>query len=127
MTPLRKLRALAAGLVAMFVFAQFAGVVPRAAVAQPSAAAAALSHHQHDQHYAAHDSHNRLRHHHADDQHGNVADQCCALHLLAGVVPLVITAIPAHLASTALTSGPTDSGAGLGAPPLYRPPRSLSL
>lgn len=134
MTRLRRFRRLAAGLVAMFVFAQFAGVVPRSAVAEPSAAVAASAHSSARAHECAlHHSAAGLAeqdtssHGRSADQHGIMSDQCCALHLLAGVVPLVTTATPADLATSALVSSPTDTGAGLGAPPLYRPPRSLAL
>ncbi len=125
MVRLRRLQRLAACLVAMFLIAQFAGVVPRTAVAQPGAAAAASSH-SFQQHAHQHSDHDKVRQQKADD-HGNIADQCCALHLLAGVVPLVIAATRADLASTALTLAPADSEAGIGARPLYRPPRPLSL
>jgi hypothetical protein len=110
----------------MFLIAQFAGVVPRAAVAQPGVAAlaASLSLYQHKHDCAEHD---KIRHQHSDDSHGNIADQCCALHLLAGVVPLVISATSADLPSRALVAAPVESDAGIGAPPLYRPPRSLWL
>jgi hypothetical protein len=116
---------LAAWLVGMFLIAQFAGVVPRNVIAQPGAAAAALSY-QHGHDHADHTDRHKIRHHHAGDQHGNIADQCCALHLLAGVVPLVMTATPAELASHPLALAPADTAAGIGASPLYRPPRSLA-
>jgi hypothetical protein len=142
MTRLRKLWHLAAGLAAMFIIAQFAGIVPRSAVAKPAAAAAAVAHpgkHAHE--CGLHSAGSKLADHtprddtppdqrpdhRPDHAHGNIADQCCALHLLAGVVPLVITATPADLASSALALRPTDRSAGLGTPPPYRPPRSLAL
>lgn len=125
MVRLRKLQRLAASLVAMFLIAQFAGVVPRTAVAQPGAAAGASSLSSH-QHARNHVDHEKACHQKADDQHGNIADQCCALHLLAGVVPPVMVAIPADLASSALALTLTESDAGLAAAPPYRPPRSLA-
>src|SRR5262245_11237958 len=84
---LRTIRGFVRLLVALFVVAQFAGVVssPRAS-AQPIAdVALALDHHQHG-------------HDHADegkvpghDHSGNLADTCCALHAyFAGVLPPAI-------------------------------------
>jgi hypothetical protein len=48
------------------------------------------------------------------------------LHLLAGVVPLVVTASPIELASRPLPAASVESISGIVASPLDRPPRFLS-
>ena len=109
-------------LVGLFLVAQLAGIVPRAAYAQPEAmTAAAPAHHQH-----AHDHSDDAapRHHHDDDQGANLADQCCALHLLNAVVQLVAAAIPAEVAAGSLLGASGPSVSGTGGDLLYRPPRS---
>jgi len=110
-------------LVALFVVAQFAGVVssPRASAQPIPNAAAAHDHHQHG-------------HDHADegkvplhgDHSGNLADTCCALHAyFAGVLPPVIAIETASVTGQRLAAGLDDLV--LGVPPgrLDRPPRPL--
>jgi hypothetical protein len=47
------------------------------------------------------------------------------LHLLTGVVPLVVTAVPTELLAQSLLQKSTTAIAGIDANPLDRPPRSL--
>ena len=124
MIQFRTLKRLVPLFVSLFVVAQLAGVVPRLAYSQPASQTAAA----HIDHKHAHDHAdvNKSIHHHPDDQHGNIADQCCALHLLAGVVPLVVMASLIELPSRPLAVTPAESIAGLDSTPLDRPPRSLS-
>jgi hypothetical protein len=119
----RTMQRLVPWLVGLFLLAQFAGVVPRLAYAQPGAKAMAA--HQHHQH--AHDraDHNKTQHQHPADQHGNIADQCCALHLLNGVLAFVVSASPIELSSQQVSAVPTTDVVGINASPLDRPPRSL--
>jgi len=108
-------------LVALFVVAQFAGVVssPRAS-AQPIANAAAHNDHQHG-------------HDHADEgkvpHHGdrrNLADTCCALHAyFAGVLPPAILIETGSIIGESLAVDPDDQDHGMPPGRLDRPPRPL--
>jgi hypothetical protein len=126
MARLRTLRRLVPILVGLFLIAQFAGVVPRSAVAKPDIkTAAAQMHHQQaqDQSGHSHSNCNESAQHNPDGQHG-IADQCCALHLLTAVIlPLAQATIASRLAQALLheSSAPV---AGIGGHPLDRPPRS---
>jgi hypothetical protein len=120
-------------LVALFLVAQFAGVVS-APLSQAHAAAgtsfAAASHHHSDGRHAGN--------HHADDRHDvcarpdagactDHADYCCALHaFFAGILPPAAAIENAVVAAETLR--PAVSGAALGLHPgrLDRPPRPLS-
>ncbi len=117
----RTLRRFVPWLVGLFLVAQLAGIVPRAAHALPDAMpAAGHAHHQHAHDYAD----DRTTRHHHDDQGANLADQCCALHLLTAVVPLLAAAIPADIAAGSLLAGSGPRVTGVGGDLLYRPPRS---
>ena len=122
MALVRTKRLFVSWLVGLFLVVQFAGIVPRLAVAKPDAATLALQlHHQnvHD-----HFDQNKPQHHHHDDQGTAAVDQCCALHLLTAVVPLVVTALPIeHLVQPVLVRSFTAVD-GIGANLLFRPPRS---
>jgi hypothetical protein len=119
----RTMQRLVPWLVGLFLVAQIAGVVPRLAYAKPDVKAVAA--HLHHQHAHYHSDRNKTQAHHPGDQHGNIADQCCALHLLTGVVPLVVTAVPTELLAQSLLQKSTTAIAGIDANPLDRPPRSL--
>jgi hypothetical protein len=105
-------------LVALFVVAQFSGVVssPRAGAQPVAGADAAFIHHQHgDDHGAA-----PVTHHHG----GNLADTCCALHAyFAGVLPPAVAVRVASIAAERLISSPDDQGASIPPSRLDRPPR----
>lgn len=119
----RTMQRLVPALIGLLALAQLAGVVPRPTVAQPSAAVAAQLHHQHANSHGIHDT--QTKHHQPDTQHGNIADQCCALHLLSAVVPVVAYAAPIELVSLPLSAQPSADRTGIDSTPLYRPPRSL--
>ena len=106
-------------LVALFLVAQFAGVVssPRAG-AQPIAAAS-QGHHQH-----GHDHGGPGKSHHHGDQGGTLADTCCALHAyFAGVLPPIIAIKTGSIVSEPLALGRDDQNVGVPPGRLDRPPR----
>src|SRR5262249_61091899 len=87
MTWCRTIRGVVPWLIGLFMVAQLAGVVPSEYVHLTSGLAHAAAH-QHDHGTPGH------THHHDGTKHdGTIADECCALHLLPGVVPLVSVAI----------------------------------
>jgi hypothetical protein len=102
-------------LVALFLVAQFAGVVssPRAG-AQP----ASQSHHQLGHNHV--DTGNA--HHHG----GDLSDTCCALHAyFAGVLPPVIAIETGSIIGEPLVVGRDDQSVGVPPGRLDRPPRPL--
>jgi len=110
-------------LVALFLIAQFAGVVssPRANAQPIATAAAAHDHHQHG-------------HDHADegkvplhgDHSGNLADTCCALHAyFAGILPPTVVIETASAIGKSLAGAPDDQRRGMPPGRLDRPPRPL--
>jgi hypothetical protein len=108
-------------LVALFLVAQFAGVVssPRAG-AQPIAAAS-QSLHQH-----GHDHRDTGKAHHHGDHGGNLSDTCCALHAyFAGVLPPVIAIETGSIIGESLVVGRDDLSVGVPPGRLDRPPRPL--
>jgi hypothetical protein len=114
----RKIRGLVPWLIGLFLVAQLAGVVPFEYIhPTPSLAHAAAHDHEHGT--------THTHHHDGTKQDGTVADQCCALHSLAGVVPLVIMAILSDPVGRPLSAEPTDRISGIGPGRLDRPPRSL--
>ena len=106
-------------LAGIFVVVQFAGVVSRPANAQSVAMAVTL--HQHHHHPI--EPEKQLPGH--PNHQGNNEDQCCALHLLTGVVPAALNAGPVEVLSLKLSSPPGIHITGFSASPLDRPPRSL--
>jgi len=105
-------------LAAMFLVAQFAGVVssPRANALPLANAAAAHGQHQHD------------RYDHAGHHHGvsgqDVADTCCALHAyFAGVLPPAIAIETGIVIGESLAISPDDRERGVPPGRLDRPPR----
>jgi len=119
----RTMQRLVPWLVGLFLVAQFAGVVPRLAYAKPVVKTVAA--HLHLQQSHGPSDHSKTQQHHPGDQQGNITDQCCALHLLTGVVLLVDTAMPTQLLVQSLLQESTTAIAGIDANPLDRPPRSL--
>jgi hypothetical protein len=112
-------------LVAMFIVAQFSGVVPSPrSNAQPVPDAIAHAHHQHAADHT-HDHGQGPAHHH-DGDNGNLADTCCALHAyFAGVLPPVIAIEATSIVGQRLAAGINDHGFGVPPDRLDRPPRPL--
>jgi hypothetical protein len=118
----RTIRGFVRLLVALFVVAQFAGVVssPRAS-AQPIANAAAHNDHQHGRDHA---DEGKLPHH--GDHSGNLADTCCALHAyFAGVLPPAVLIETGSVIGESLAVDPDDRHRGMPPVRLDRPPRPL--
>ena len=110
-------------LAALFLVAQFAGVVssPRAGAQPIPNAATSHSHHQH-----GHDQADEGKVHHHGDHSGNLADTCCALHAyFAGVLPPAILIETGSAIGESLAVGPDDGGHGVPPGRLDRPPRPL--
>jgi hypothetical protein len=120
-------------LVALFLVAQFAGVVS-SPLAQAHAAAGAV---------AAHASHHQAHTHQGNGQHANGhrhdgcaqsdagtcdhADYCCALHaFFAGILPPAAVIDNSVAAGEALRPGVSDVALGLHPARLDRPPRPRS-
>ena len=115
----RTIRGLIPWLIGLFLVAQLAGVVPSEYV-YPTPGLAHAATHEHEHGTAGH-----THHHDGTKQDGAVADQCCALHSLAGVVPLVVMAILADRVGERLSPAAADRASGIGPGRLDRPPRSL--
>jgi hypothetical protein len=110
-------------LVALFLVAQFAGVVssPLASSEAFANAVAFNAQHQHLHHLggagAAHRHGDQDRHH---------ADHCCALHaFFAGVLPPAIAVETVVVVSEPIVTRLDDFGFGVAPGRLDRPPRSL--
>jgi hypothetical protein len=117
----RTIRGFVRLLIALFVVAQFAGVVSSPlANAQPIAnAAVAHDHHQHGHTHA-----DRGNVPHQADHSGNLADTCCALHAyFAGVIPPAILIQTVSVIGESLAIGPDDQRRGVPPGRLDRPPR----
>jgi hypothetical protein len=121
-------------LVALFLVAQFAGVVssPLAqAHADAGAAVAHANHRQADSHQAG--SHRANDHRHDGCAHPDAgactdhADYCCALHaFFAGILPPTAAIDNAGIAGETLRPAVSDSALGRHPGRLDRPPRPLS-
>jgi hypothetical protein len=121
-------------LVALFVLAQFAGVVSSPLTQARTASGAAISHvshHHADGHHAA--AHRADGHRHNGCLHpdGSAcpdhADYCCALHaFFAGILPPAAVIDNVVLASERLRPAVTDVALGLDPGRLDRPPRPRS-
>jgi hypothetical protein len=116
-------------LLALFVLAQFAGVVSSPLAQARTASGAAISHVSH--HRAA--PHRADGHRHDGCQHpdGSAcpdhADYCCALHaFFAGILPPAAAIDNVILASERLRPAVTDVALGLHPGRLDRPPRPRS-
>jgi hypothetical protein len=127
---LRTIRGLVPLLTGVFVVAQFAGVVPfRVAHASPVVAHHVNSVHVHGEHL----------HKHADSTHDNCpghehgsaelpgapGTECCALHGLAAIVPVVVVAVPIGTIGERIADCQTDKVTGVGTGRLERPPKFL--
>jgi hypothetical protein len=122
MQRLRTIRRLVHVLVALFVAAQFAGVVS-SPLASAEAFSAAVAFHADQEH--AHHHHGDGGAHHEGNQG---ADHCCALHaFFAGVLPLVVAAEIREADSQPLTPHLADIGIGVDLDGLDRPPRPLHV
>jgi hypothetical protein len=124
MPPLRAIRWLRASLLAIFVVAQVAGVIPLLydhTLNVYETTPVAVHNHPHVNPTLANPD--------ADHHHGaiDLHDQCCALHTLAGPLPLVIDAAPVDISSVRLVQSelPALSGGNPGV--LDRPPRPVPL
>ena len=120
---LRTIRGFVRLLVALFLVAQFAGVVssPRASALPIANATLAHDHHQHAHDYA--DEGNIPRH---GDHSGNLADTCCALHAcFAGVLPPAILIETGSIIGQSLAVDPDDRNRGMPPGRLDRPPRPV--
>ena len=122
---LRTIRGLVPLLTGLFVVAQFAGVVPfRAAPASPPVYQAPA--HAHAGHV-----HGEIKHKHADGNHSGhehrsvPGSDCCALHGLTAIVPVLALAVPIGNIGERLTGRRTDEVIGVDARRLDRPPKSL--
>jgi hypothetical protein len=121
-------------LVALFVLAQFAGVVPSPLAQARTASGAAFSHVRHyhaDGHHAgAHraDGHRANGCLHPDGSaYPDHADYCCALHaFFAGILPPAAAIDSIVLAGEMLRPAVTDIALGLHPGRLDRPPRPRS-
>ena len=65
----------------------------------------------------------------AGHHHGliNFHDQCCAIHLLSGPLPPVVSVVPAETAGIAVSSAALTAGVSWHPACLDRPPKSLPL
>jgi len=121
----RTIRGFVRLLVALFVVAQFAGVVssPRAS-AQPIANAVAT----HDHHQHAHHSGDEGNGPHPGDSSADLADSCCALHAyFTGVLPPAVAIETRSVDGQSLAVDPDDQERGIPPGRLDRPPRPLRL
>jgi hypothetical protein len=111
-------------LVALFVVAQFAGVVssPLTSVQAIPNATASHVHHQH-----AHEENCPGGASHPGDQSGHHADYCCALHaFFSGLLPSAIAVENADIIGERLTPRKTDVRFGIDPCRLDRPPRPFA-
>ncbi len=118
---LRTIRPFVRLLVALFMVAQFAGVVSSPRANAQADALASLSHE-----HAHHGSMGQTHEHHHRDHGGNPADACCALHAyFVGVISPVIGVLTDWTAGETLVAGLVDKEPGLPPGRLDRPPRPL--
>lgn len=124
MQRLRMLRRLVRMLVALFLVAQFAGVVSSPLASSEAFANAVASHAQHQ--HMHHQCGAGAAHHH-DDQGRHHADHCCALHaFFAGVLPAAIAVETIDAAGRPIFAGVGDIGFGIAPGRLDRPPRPFA-
>jgi hypothetical protein len=124
MTPVRTIRCLNACLLAFYLLAQVAGVMPliydHTLNLYETAPVGAHSHPDVHPTVAAPD---------ADHHHGvlDLHDQCCALHTLAGPIPHTVDAVPVAFASARIVRDRVIALTGDDPVVLDRPPRPLPL
>src|SRR5215472_8694278 len=122
MTRVRTICCLRACLLALFVAAQLAGVVPliydHTLNVFETAPVAGYSHARVGSSIVATD---------ADHHHGilDLHDQCCALHTLAGPLPHVVTGAPVEFAGVPMAPAEAIALVDGGPIPLDHPPRPL--
>ncbi len=123
MSWLRAIKSFVRVLVALFVIAQFAGVVSSPlASAEVFAKAAASRVHDHHSHLHDHDG-NAVRH-----QSDGQVDGCCALHaFFAGILPPAIEVPAAIVPEQRFVVNLADIAHGIATGRLDRPPRFLAL
>jgi hypothetical protein len=118
---LRTMRPFVRLLVALFLVAQFAGVVSSQRANAEATALASLS-----PDHAHHSSTGQTHEHHHRDHGGNPADACCALHAyFVGVISPLIGVVTDWTAGETLVAGLVDKEPGLPPGRLDRPPRPL--
>jgi hypothetical protein len=122
-------------LVALFLVAQFAGVVPAPLSQAYATARAAIAHTGHSHHQAVGhqaDGHRVDGHRHDGCAHPDAgacdhADYCCALHaFFAGILPPAAAIENAVVAPEALRPAVSSAALGLHPGRLDRPPKPLS-
>ena len=124
MARLRTVRRFVPWLIGLFVIAQLAGVVPRFVSSEASIIALVSG----EQLQHAHIGINQTDPHQHSGAGLAVADGCCALHLLNGLVSLVATSVPLGLIGEPLSQVSITNIAGIEPTLLFRPPRpSLSV
>ena len=124
----RTIKGLAPWLVGLLLVAQLGGVI--AFDRAGGVAAISTSIHAQGHQHAAQTNEQAAIHETGSDDHcadtsGALADQCCALHLLAGVLPPPLTAQVLSAMGESLTPEPAARVAGLEPGALDRPPKSL--
>ena len=125
MTWLRTIRCVVRPLVAAFLLAQLAGVVPSPHLDAPLTAGLPGSHGHH--HEGFEHGGGRAAHHDGDQDRGGV-DHCCALHAyFAAVLPPAIVTDTVAVVGKQLGVGTAQGGVGVPPGRLDRPPRPLAL
>jgi hypothetical protein len=118
---LRTIRPFVRLLVALFMVAQFAGVVSSSPANAQATALASLS-----PEHAHYGSMGQTHEHHHPDHGGNPADACCALHAyFVGVIAPEIGILTDWTAGETLVASLVDKEPGLPPGRLDRPPRPL--
>ena len=108
-------------LVGLFLVAQLAGIVPRTAHAQPSILTTITQ--VMDQPAPAHPDYSQFHEHDHGQPSSNLADQCCALHLLFGVVPFAVKVVSIEPLVAPLLDVAIINAGGIAPHRLDRPPR----
>ena len=120
---LRMIRGFVRVLVALFIVAQFAGVVSSPLASAKESPAAVSSHLLHD-----HDSGATTSHSHQNQTGTPHSDTCCALHaFFAGILPVVIAVEAVDIVGQRLATGVTDIASGIEPDRLDRPPRPFAV
>jgi hypothetical protein len=119
---LRTIRRFVRVLAALFVVAQFAGVVPSPlASVQASSGATAHTHRHHAEGDGA------ISHSH-EGKSANHTDPCCGLHaFFTGVLPAVVVVDPVDLPHQQISIGLADVVVGIDPGRIDRPPRPFAM
>jgi hypothetical protein len=126
----RTINGLVPWLVGLLLVAQLGGAVAFDRAGVGMAGLSTSVHAQGHQHATQAHEHAAIDDSGSSDDHcakpaGALADQCCALHLLAGVLPPPLAAHVLSALGESLTPAPAGRVAGLGPDALDRPPKSL--